>query len=131
MPRKPLAERTEEDIIALEMANCAHFNGMINKTCKVGVQYESVRDDSARPFRYPCLDTGDGHGAIACPKAEYPTREQVIEREEQHRAYIREWSRKLEENICPECDQPMTKVQIGRCVYGKPCGHRLYQGRLP
>lgn len=30
---------------------------------------------------------------------------------------------------CPVCGQPVTEKQVGSCVYGEPCGHRLYQGR--
>lgn len=33
--------------------------------------------------------------------------------------------------ICVECGEPITDLeQIGRCVYGNPCGHRQYQGQL-
>lgn len=33
---------------------------------------------------------------------------------------------------CPTCDRPVAGMrQVGRCVYLKPCGHRLWQGRIP
>lgn len=33
---------------------------------------------------------------------------------------------------CPHCGAKVErKEQVGRCVYAKPCGHRLYQGSLP
>jgi hypothetical protein len=35
-------------------------------------------------------------------------------------------------NICHVCNGEVTKkVQVGRCVYAEPCGHRLYQGVIP
>lgn len=33
---------------------------------------------------------------------------------------------------CVQCGQLLTKLdQVGRSVYGRPCNHRQYQGRLP
>ncbi len=33
--------------------------------------------------------------------------------------------------VCPACHAPLEeKKQVGRCVYGIPCGCRMYQGRL-
>jgi hypothetical protein len=37
----------------------------------------------------------------------------------------------LATEICPHCQQQMTREQRGPDVYAIPCGHRLYQGRLP
>lgn len=37
----------------------------------------------------------------------------------------------VEGKVCPVCHAPLTKrYQQGKCVYGLPCGHRLYVGRL-
>ncbi len=37
----------------------------------------------------------------------------------------------LAEDVCPWRHAKIEKmVQIGRCVYARPCNHRLYQGRL-
>jgi len=37
-----------------------------------------------------------------------------------------------ESDTCPRCGQTLTGMeQIGRCVYGKPCGCRLWQGEVP
>ena len=30
--------------------------------------------------------------------------------------------------VCRHCFEPARLVQVGRCVYAKPCGHRQYQG---
>ena len=35
----------------------------------------------------------------------------------------------LSGTTCPVCHQPITEErQVGRCVYGIPCWHRMYQG---
>jgi len=38
---------------------------------------------------------------------------------------------KLAKNVCPHCDGAIARQeQVGRCVYARPCGHRLYQGTV-
>jgi hypothetical protein len=38
----------------------------------------------------------------------------------------------LENDICNTCGAKVErKRQVSCCVYGEPCGHRLYHGRLP
>lgn len=37
---------------------CRHFTGVQNKTCKEGVAYADVRDETTRPYGFPCLDKG-------------------------------------------------------------------------
>lgn len=51
---------------------CIHFNGIINKECKAGVNYQSVADQTQRPLIFPCIKNG-GH----CPKKKLPTEEEV------------------------------------------------------
>ena len=34
---------------------CEHFNGLINDTCRAGVAYVDIRDDSQTPYAFPCL----------------------------------------------------------------------------
>lgn len=37
----------------------------------------------------------------------------------------------LKQNICPRCHLDIVEYeQIGRCVYAKPCGHRLGTGTV-
>ena len=50
-------------------------------------------------------------------------------------AWIEEQIAKLrasvEGNVCCVCGGTITKkVQVHRCVYAEPCGHRLYQGTI-
>lgn len=49
---------------------CIHFNGIMNKCCEAGINYDSVRID--RPFKFPCLKQGG-----ECASAVFPTEEQV------------------------------------------------------
>lgn len=49
---------------------CIHFNGVMNKSCKAGINYEDVRID--RPYKFPCLQQGG-----ACLKAQFPTEEKI------------------------------------------------------
>ena len=38
----------------------------------------------------------------------------------------------MNRDICPHCEDRIEKFeQVGSCVYAMPCGHRLYQGRVP
>lgn len=41
------------------------------------------------------------------------------------------WWALVEAGECPYCHQPMTCVQAGNDVHADPCGHCLYEGRLP
>ena len=37
---------------------------------------------------------------------------------------------RLINGVCTVCGGEVTKhVQVGRCVYAEPCGHRMYQGK--
>lgn len=54
---------------------------------------------------------------------------------EEHELWIKEQISKIrasvDGSVCCECGGNITKkVQVGRCVYAEPCGHRLYQGRI-
>jgi hypothetical protein len=35
-------------------------------------------------------------------------------------------------DLCPNCNSHIDEMeQVGRCVYAKPCGCRLWQGAVP
>jgi hypothetical protein len=58
--------------------------------------------------------------------------EQTPERKAELDASVAKYLADLANNICPVCETPVEKkIQVGRCVYAEPCGHRLYQGQLP
>lgn len=52
---------------------CIHFNGVMEKTCKAGINYNDVWAD--KPSGLPCLKQGG-----ECHRAEFPTEEQVKEK---------------------------------------------------
>lgn len=46
----------------MKAGTCRHFTGLMNAECKEGVNYHAVRDESARPYRFPCLGGADSAG---------------------------------------------------------------------
>lgn len=54
------------------LQKCIHFTGVMDKTCKVGVVYQDVKDPDARPFKFPCLQQG-GH----CDRRQFLTADEV------------------------------------------------------
>ena len=54
------------------------------------------------------------------------------ERREQVKAAVKQFAERMDKKLCTVCGDPITKYeQVGRCVYGDPCGHRQWQGRAP
>jgi hypothetical protein len=133
----PDDQRTKS--IARDAATCRHFTGLFYKVCAAGISYESVsdehsdRDDLAPYFRtaYPCLPQGGGRPECrsVCSKLDRPSIEEATREHDEREKRFAERMRKLSENICPDHNIAITKMQVGRCVYADPCGCRLYQGR--
>lgn len=108
---------------------CRHFNGIDKGTCKAGVAYDSVRDSSVRPFIWPCFK--DQGCSERCTLVSYHTPAEIAEKEREMSAAIEAFVNNLNNNICPHCKTPIAETyQVGRCVYARPCGCRLYQGKL-
>jgi hypothetical protein len=130
----------------LSINYCRHHNGYMNDTCEAGVKYLDVvtdpENDNGLWLRMPCSIPKEKELERAtpealkhyankgtCPKLDFPTAEEArIAREESDARFAKKMQR-LAEGFCLQCDQPMTKRQVGRCVYAEPCGHRLYQGK--
>lgn len=109
---------------------CKHYSGLMNDTCKVGVRYKDVKDLVDRPLGYPCFK--DKGCTELCSQAVFRTPEEIAEENEKIRESLQRYLENIANDICPHCSKPIQeKKQIGRCVYGYPCGHRLYQGTLP
>lgn len=108
---------------------CTHFNGLMNKTCKAGVTYDAVKRQG-EPMRasLPCFIAGE---SVPCAERYFPTEEEAKAQEAESEAHIKAYFEDIHNGICPICKKPITKKQVGRCVYADPCGHRLYQGTLP
>jgi hypothetical protein len=62
-------QRTLEEQVAKK---CVHFTGLIDKVCKAGVTYDTVKDKTKRPFGIPCIQTGG-----ECPLSKFRTPEEV------------------------------------------------------
>jgi hypothetical protein len=73
------------DPISRHMATCVHFTGIRYDKCDAGVAYEDVRDESTRPFRFPCIHSDS---ATTCDKKATPTREEA-----------EEWNRQVKERF--------------------------------
>lgn len=52
---------------------CIHFNGVMEKVCKAGVNYKDVRETPPTgPYKFPCLKQGG-----ECKHAQFTTDEEV------------------------------------------------------
>jgi hypothetical protein len=53
------------------LSRCVHYNGKWDNACCVKeVNYNSVRDTTERPYRYPCVNP---EATTQCPARELPT----------------------------------------------------------
>jgi len=105
---------------------CTHFTGLLDPHCRAGIRYQDVRVGE----RVPCLR--DEAGTSVCAAARFPTREEAADRVAHLRQATEDFVRKLDAGICPTCEGAIAEYQqVGRAVYGLPCWHRLYVGRVP
>jgi hypothetical protein len=109
---------------------CRHFNGIQNKACKAGVEYDSFRPEG-RVMALPCFREPPLKNApcAECGFRDFLTDAEVDAEVEEIEASIRKFSEDLAAGKCPHCGDGGPRKQVGRCVYGA-CGHRLYQGKL-
>ncbi len=111
---------------------CEHFNGLINDVCRAGVTYTDVRDESTRPYAFPCLlREKDPPAKPTCDRAKFLTDEEAQQQESE--IYARAQAALIREKaaFCGQCGAKVErKAQVGRCIYNEPCGCRLGQGRL-
>lgn len=115
---------------------CIHFNGLMNDACDLGIVYNDLPAGPRVAYRreLPCLKESPSEPTRCdiCPSVEYLTEEQARAKADATLERLHERLKREADGCCPECDQKVEqKVQVGRCVYGRPCGHRQYQGRLP
>lgn len=107
---------------------CVHFTGIgdDDAVCAAGIAYVSVRDDSSRPFAWPCM-TWTG-AATTCARATYPSKEQAEREIREIDDEIARQDALLLSGICPDCETPIQRRRVtGNCIYADPCGHRLGQ----
>lgn len=113
-----------------QIANkCRHFNGIQNDTCKAGIPYATVRDTTTRHL--PCFK--DDGCSQNCPSISFLSEQEVAEEAAREKAIVADFLEEMMAGVtCPHCHTAIEeKEQVDRCVYAKPCGHRLYQGTLP
>jgi len=100
-------------------------------TCAAGVRYADVKDPHRQGLeQYPCFkDVGCPE---RCASASFLSPQEVAEKEREAGEALNRYLTNIANDICPHCEHSIKeKRQVGRCVYGYPCGHRLYQGTLP
>jgi hypothetical protein len=114
---------------------CKNYRGMygpggvVVDTCKAGVAYASVKDETQKPFQYPCFQ--DDHPKTTCALQQFPTPAEVAAHEAKVRASFDAYMNNIKRHVCPICKKPIIRYQkVGRCVYVDPCGDRLWQGGL-
>jgi len=55
---------------------CIHFTGISNEKCEKGIEYDTVRDKTVRPYTLPCL-AHEGMNGGECKHCEFPSLEAV------------------------------------------------------
>lgn len=111
---------------------CIHFNGLEigDKTCDAGIRYSDVQDDSPGGRRWPCMPSLPGRApcTIECPKKRVRTPEEVAAFEAEVNAAVEQSLARAARGECHHCGAPVeAKIREGRCLYAKPCGHRIGQ----
>lgn len=87
-----LSDKERERQIGKCMGRCKHFNGVQNKKCEVGIDYETFRVEGGG-LGLPCLKhLGEHLPKQDCPQAVYPT---VAEAEQELADREQSWR-----NIC-------------------------------
>lgn len=111
---------------------CRHFTGIHREVCAIGIRYDSLRDASGPGMaKWPCIVLSREPAKTNCIYLSRWTAEESAAMFEEDRRRIDEALSNLASDICPQCKTPVTtKRQVGPCVYGDPCGHRLYQGKI-
>jgi hypothetical protein len=108
---------------------CVHYNGIPSKTCRLGIAYETVvdRDAQRQPrAKYPCFEPY----ADTCASHRLPTAEELRANDAEIARMVEAFVSDLQNWICPHCKTPVQhEQQVGRCVYARPCGCRLRQGK--
>jgi hypothetical protein len=115
-----------------QIANwCVHFNGLQHDACRVDIPYAGVRAEKPDGTAlWPCF--ADHDAAHLCAACRFPTEEEIAARIAKADAAIAKFAADLDNDLCPHCGQRIAHYrQVMRSVYADPCGHRLYQGKVP
>ena len=118
----------KDDAHTRRLATCVNFNGIQHDECGAGIAYASVRE---KPGVMPCLPPFR-KGEVCkttCEKFRAHTPEEIVEQDHVTDDLLAEFFLDIKAGRCTVCHQPATREQVGQCVYGRPCGHRMYQGK--
>ena len=101
------------------------------ETCEKDIAYDSVVDQTARPYRWPCINP-EARGQ--CVAFEGYTQAEIDQEEKTIAAFVNHMTdfaaRRSE--TCIHCGKTVVQLrQVGRSVYASPCGCRLWQGTIP
>lgn len=81
-------EKFRDKCVAKIMDRCVHFTGVQHDACEAGIRYADVRDESKRPFAWPCFAKDEA--TTTCPLVRRPTLEEA---EAEHRESEAAWAR--------------------------------------
>jgi hypothetical protein len=111
---------------------CRHYGGTAYPgSCKAGVDYDTVADDSQRPRRWACTCPEVRH---LCPSFEGWTQEELDAQNADIAAFLNKMAALMsrESEDCCQCGKHVERMEkVGRCVYARPCNCRLWQGKVP
>jgi hypothetical protein len=123
-PRKLKVLADFEHSVKQKMDRCIHYRAMSEHlTCEVGIVY---KDQAPGWLHHACHGGADS----PCAVGQYKTREDAEADTYALDEYLAGRFEQLNNNICPTHNIPITKQQVGCCVYAKECGCRLYHGKI-
>ncbi len=93
----------------MRAGDCKHFTGIQHAACEAGVRYETVRDSTAGPYRWPCLPNNGRPCATACASFQAMTTE---EEAAEDAIFDAAWVA-VTEGRCPQCGAVLDKREGG------------------
>lgn len=109
---------------------CKHYRAIADhETCLAGIAFADVRGKGVRPgWEWPCFVDGQH---LDCPARQMPTAEEVKAEREAIRRVSEQFLMSIAAGVCPHCQRAIEQTeQVGWCIYARPCGCRLMQGRI-
>jgi hypothetical protein len=101
-------------------AKCIHFRGIQHRTCKAGVDFDTVKVPGN------CIA---GDNPVTCAQRCLMTPEQVAAEIAAQDARVDAMLEKVKRGECTTCGAKIDRAsQAGSCIYAEPCGHRIGQG---
>lgn len=105
---------------------CKYFpkGGVSNVACNAGINFKETWGSG----KLPCL-VSEGI-ADQCSRFEPRSEADADEFARRREASMQQFVERIENGQCPHCGTKVEeRVQVGPCVYARPCNHRLGQGK--